>query len=40
MNNSDELTRFARTRGIHRPKKNLVATPSSIKMTRNTKESP
>jgi hypothetical protein len=39
MNNSYELTRFARIRGMHRPKKNLAATPSSIKMTTNTKES-
>jgi hypothetical protein len=41
MNNSYEFTRFARTRGMHiEQKKNLAATPSSIKVRANTKESP
>jgi hypothetical protein len=38
MNNSYELIRFARTRGMHGQKKYPTTTPSSIKMTTNTKE--
>jgi hypothetical protein len=39
MNNSYELIRFARIGRMHRQKKNPATTPSSVKMTTNTKES-